>query len=343
MADPSSLCVVIPARNAAWCIDQCLSGLAVAGFGPHEIVVVDDASTDATAEIARKFGATVISNPTRSGAATSRNRGANQLDGEILFFVDADVVVHSDVRSRLLAFFSENPHIDAVFGAYDDSPSCPSPVSRYRNLLHHHVHSNGPSRPGSFWTGCGAVRRAGFDRLGGFDGSQRMMEDVEFGMRLTGDGSIVALDPALRGKHLKSWTVFGMARSDLFDRAIPWTRLMLFRRGLSAELNLGWGHRLSAALTAMIWLALMISPFAPFSLVVAAVGCILFIVINREVLLLVRRRAGDKAAIAAIALHMLHYTSALAGFAWVFLVEYIPHRMMLALSSVRHDPRRNPR
>jgi glycosyltransferase involved in cell wall biosynthesis len=343
MHDPTSLCVVIPARNAAWCIKECLSGLAVAGFAPNEIVVVDDGSTDATAALARCFGVSVVSNQMGSGAATARNSGAKVSVGDILFFVDADVVVHPDVRSRLSAFFSANPDIDAVFGAYDDSPSCTSPVSRYRNLLHHFVHIQGPSRPGSFWTGCGAVRRVTFNRLNGFNGSQRMMEDVEFGMRLTGDGGIVALDPALRGKHLKSWTVLGMARSDLFDRAIPWTRLMLFRRGLSAELNLGWGHRLSAALTAMIWLAVMVSPFAPSSLIVAAVGCIGFIFVNREFLLLVRRCAGDKAAIAASAFHMLHYISALAGFAWVFWVEYIPHRIKLAVSSIRHDQRSNTR
>lgn len=341
MPDPMSLCVVIPARNAAWCIEECLSGLAVAGFAPNEIVVVDDGSSDASAALARCFGVSVISNPIGSGAATARNSGAKESVGDILFFVDADVVVYPDVRSKLSEFFSANPDIDAVFGAYDDAPSCPSHVSKYRNLLHHYVHCQGPSRPGSFWTGCGAVRRVTFDRLGGFDGSQRMMEDVEFGMRMTDDGGVVALDPALRCKHLKSWTALGMARSDLFDRAIPWSRLMLFGRGLSAELNLGWRNRLSAALTAMIWLGLLVAPFAPVLLVVAAVSCIFFIVVNREFLFLVRRCAGDKAAVAAIAFHILHFTSALAGFAWVFLVEYIPRRMISAFNPFTRDPSRS--
>lgn len=311
-------------------MEQCLSGLAAAGFAPHEIVVVDDGSTDATAEISRRSGAVVISDPIGSGAAVSRNCGAKNAYGDILFFVDADVVVHPDVRSKLSAFFLENPGIDAVFGAYDDAPSCPSPVSKYRNLLHHYIHNQGPSRPGSFWTGCGAVRRMTFDRLGGFKGSQRMMEDVEFGMRLTDDGGIVALDPSLRGKHLKSWTVLGMARSDLFDRAVPWTRLMLFGRGLSSELNLGWRNRLSAALTAMIWLGLLIALLVPLWLIVAAIGLVCFLFVNREFFFLVHRCAGYKAAVAAVALHLLHYTSALAGFAWVFWVEYIPDRLVSA-------------
>jgi glycosyltransferase involved in cell wall biosynthesis len=330
MLKPHSFRVVIPARNAAWCIEECMSGLAAAGFEPNDIFVVDDGSKDATAALARNFGAVVISDPIGSGAAASRNRGAKEADVDILLFVDADVVVHPDLHSKLSALFSENPDIDAVFGAYDDSPSCPSPVSKYRNLLHHYVHSSGPSRPKSFWTGCGAVRRVTFDRLGGFDDSQRMMEDVEFGMRLTDDGGIVALDPALCGKHLKSWTVLSMARSDLFDRAIPWTRLMLFGGRLSAELNLGWKHRMSAALTAVIWLGLVIAPFVPSSLIVVAIAFFCFILTNRGFFLLVRRSAGGRAAIAAIALHMLHYTSALVGFSWVFAFEYIPRRILCA-------------
>lgn len=331
MSDPFSVRVVIPARNAAWCIEACLAGLDLAGFAPQDIIVVDDGSTDATAAVARQSGAVVISNAVGTGAAAARNRGAHASEGDLLFFVDADVVVNPDVKARLLAFFAANPDIDAVFGAYDDAPSCQAVTSQYRNLLHHHVHMSGPVRPGSFWTGCGAVRSTTFQRVGGFDATQRMMEDVEFGMRLIANGGIVALDRTLIGKHLKSWTMFGMARTDLFDRAIPWTRLILKGQGSSGELNLGWTHRLSAVLTAMIWLSLLAAPFWPLSLVIAAVLCAGFVAVNREFLLLVRRCAGTKAALAAIPLHMLHYTCAFAGFAWVLGVEYLPHRVGTAM------------
>ena len=331
MSDPLRLSVIVPARDAAWCIEACLAGLARAGFAAGDIVVVDDASTDATAALAQTFGAVVVTNTIGSGAAAARNRGAGVTRGDILFFVDADVVVHADVRSRLLAFFTAHPDVDALFGAYDNDPACPAPASKYRNLLHHYVHGKGPRRPGSFWTGCGAVRWTTFDRLQGFDDKQRMMEDVEFGIRLTKSGGVVALDPALCGQHLKSWTIRSIARTDLFDRAIPWSRLMLFGGGLSAELNLGGAHRLSAMLTALIWLGLLSAPFAPLALVLAVVCCAGFVILNREFLLLVRRCAGPKAAFAAIPLHMLHYTSALAGFAWVYLVEYLQGSLFSAL------------
>lgn len=332
MADTPSIRVIVPARNAAWCIQACVSGLIAAGFARSEVVVVDDGSTDGTAVLAEAIGVSVIACPVSLGAAAARNRGARDAKADILFFVDSDVVVHADAKSTLTAFFGTQPAFEAIFGAYDDSPACPRLTSKYRNLLHHYVHCQGPERPSSFWTGCGAVRRAAFERLGGFDERQRMMEDVEFGIRLTQSGGVVTLYSRLRGKHLKSWTLLGMARTDLFDRAIPWTRLLLFRTGLTKELNLDRAHRLSAALTALMGLGVALAPLAQFSLALSAVSGVAFIVVNREFLLLVRRAAGRRAALAAAPLHALHYSCALLGFGWVFVIEYLPRKALAMLA-----------
>ena len=339
MPDSLRIRVIVPAHNAAWCVVPCLSRLFSAGFERDEIIVVDDKSTDTTAALARQTGVTVVSQPLQHSAAAARNRGACGAEADILFFVDADVVVHSDVRERLLDFFRMHPGIDAVFGAYDDKPSCLSLTSKYRNLLHHYVHCQGPERPSSFWTGCGAVRRTAFERLGGFDERQRMMEDVEFGMRLKQAGGVVALYSRLQGKHLKSWSILGMARADLFDRAIPWSRLMLFGPGLSKELNMNREHRLSAVLTVLITVGIACAPFAPMGLALTAASSGAFVAVNRDFLLLVRRCAGRRAALAAVPLHLVHYASAVAGFGWVFTTEYLPRAALTAVtpSHVRSD------
>ena len=342
MSEGLRIRVIIPAHNAAWCIQACLSGLFSAGFERDEITVVDDSSTDATAALARQTGVTVVLQPSQLGAAAARNRGARDAEADILFFVDADVVVHSDVRERLLDFFRLQPGIDAVFGAYDDRPSCPSLTSKYRNLLHHYVHCQGPDRPGSFWTGCGAVLRTAFERLEGFDERQRMMEDVEFGMRLKQAGGVVALYSRLQGKHLKSWSVLGMARADLFDRAIPWSRLMLFGPGLSKELNMNREHRLSAVLTVLIGFGVACAPFAPAGLALTAASSAAFLAVNRDFFLLVRRCAGRRAALAAIPLHVLHYACAVAGLGWVFAIEYLPRRALSAVMPTHVRSRKLP-
>ncbi len=97
---------IVPAHNEeAWvgrCVSAIQSGLESLDE-PHEIIVVDDASSDATATIARQQGAQVIRVEHRQIAAT-RNAGARQARGDIFFFVDADTLanaaaIQSAVRS----------------------------------------------------------------------------------------------------------------------------------------------------------------------------------------------------------------------------------------------------
>ena len=101
-------------------------------------------------------------------------------------FVDADVEVHPDALERIRIAFSD-PATTAVFGSYDDSPSVPTTVSTFRNLLHHHVHQTNPGPTTSFWTGLGAVRRTAFEEIGGFDAERYRVpsiEDIDLGRRL---------------------------------------------------------------------------------------------------------------------------------------------------------------
>ena len=88
---------IVPAHNEeAWvgrCVSAIRSGLESLAE-PHEIIVVDDASSDATASIARQQGAQVIRVEHRQIAAT-RNAGARQARGDIFFFVDADTLVNA--------------------------------------------------------------------------------------------------------------------------------------------------------------------------------------------------------------------------------------------------------
>ena len=88
---------IVPAHNEeAWvgrCVTAIHSAMELVGE-QHEVIVVDDASTDATAAIARQQGAQVIRVEHRQIAAT-RNAGARQAQGDILFFVDADTLVNA--------------------------------------------------------------------------------------------------------------------------------------------------------------------------------------------------------------------------------------------------------
>ncbi len=318
------IAAVIPAFNAGWCIERSIHGLLQAGFAAEDVIVVDDGSTDRTSKLAVALGVRFIRLEANSGAAAARNAGAALAEGDIILFVDSDVVVRPDVRALVLAALGSSPGLDAVFGLYDDVPHCPGVTGRFRNLLHHHVHLHGPDQPHSFWTGCGAVRRSTFETLGGFDPRLRMMEDIEFGMRLTAAGGQVRIERQMRARHLKCWSLAGMIRMDLFDRAIPWSRLLLFRHGLFNELNLDVRHRLSAIALVLLGAGLGLALLNPNGLWLAGIAFLAFLLLNLSFHAFAFRRLGLLAGLAAIPLHLVHTLCAVTGFGWVFLTEFVP-------------------
>lgn len=343
---------VIPAYNAAQYIRRSVGGLLDAGFAADDIIVSDDASTDRTAQIASGLGVRVVSAPVNGGAAAARNAGTAATEADIILFVDADVVVYPDVRARVLATFQSSPGLDAVFGLYDDVPHCPGLVGRFRNMLHHHVHRNGPPRPHSFWTGCGAMRRSALESIGGFDPRLRMMEDVELGMRLSAAGGQIMLDRQMRSWHLKCWPLRGMIRMDLHDRAIPWSRLLLFRSGMIDELNIDQRHRAAAVAVVLMLAGLLLALLDWKWLLLSGAALLTFLLLNVSFHALMFRRAGLVAGLAAIPLHLVHTLCAITGFGWVFFAEYIPIRLFgrpvpESLSFILpmdcpHGPRRRP-
>lgn len=285
------LSVVIPATDAPPTLDRCLAALARS----DERHAVD-----------------VVTEPPGSGPAAARNAGARRCAGEILVFVDADVEVHPDALGRLRETLERDADLAAVFGAYDDRPAAATTVSRFRNLLHHHVHAGSPGPATTFWAGLGAVRREAFDAVGGFD-AQRYprpsIEDIELGMRLHAAGRRIVLDPAVRGTHLKRWTLASMLRTDLAARGAPWVALRLERGGEGGgALNLAWRQRLAAG-SAVVALAAALSGRGRL----AAAALAAMIAPNAGFYALLGRLGGPRLALSGVPLHLVHHLTAAAS------------------------------
>lgn len=208
-----------------------------------EVVLVDDGSTDGSGQLAQEYlpQARYMRLERAHGPAYARNLGAGVARGEVLVFQDSDVVARAEVLQGLVLELEGAPDFGAAFGAYDDAPASPRLVSRFRNLLHHFVHRSCAGPIPSFWSGFGAIRRVGFEAVGGFDAklfAQPSVEDIELGGRLWRAGYRAFLSPRWQVNHLKDWTFTGFARTDIHQRARPWTRLILEGKAVSDNLNL---------------------------------------------------------------------------------------------------------
>lgn len=103
--------VIVPVFNGGKCLEQCLDALLPSLYPFCEVIVVDDGSTDNSVEISRQRGASVYHMTRQSGPAAARNHGASKARGDVLLFVDADVVVRSDTLARIAMNFEKNPRL----------------------------------------------------------------------------------------------------------------------------------------------------------------------------------------------------------------------------------------
>lgn len=115
--------VIVPAFNAAATLDRCLHSLQAQSRLPAEVIVVDDASTDSTAEVAARHPVSLIRRPARGGAGAARSDGARVASGEIVAFLDADCLAPTDWVARLAAEFEADATLGGVGGLYDYPPS----------------------------------------------------------------------------------------------------------------------------------------------------------------------------------------------------------------------------
>jgi glycosyltransferase involved in cell wall biosynthesis len=318
------LSIIVPVFNGAATLRACLEALIEAPGPSREILVSDDGSQDNSVEIASSMGVSIIRSEVNRGVGAARNAAASRARAPILVFVDCDAVIHRDALNRMAAFLEVNPQFSAVFGSYDTKPTAPNFVSQYRNLLHHFTHQNGRFEAETLWTGLGAIRRSVFEHAEGFCEARPCLEDVELGLRLSSEGFRIALVPSLNCTHLKAWTLIGMAKTDLFSRALPWSTLLLERRRLTSDLNTNGNGRVGVASISLAATSLPLAAAWPgFGLVTLAVMALLMLSMQPLLQFFCRER-GVLFAARCVPCHFIHLLCASAGFLMA-LLHYLSH------------------
>lgn len=323
---PIDISVIMPTVFWSGTFERCaqrILTLMSASASNVEVVFVFDGDAPAAPAWLDRSGVTIVTTGVRSGPAVARNLAAQSARGEILFFVDADVELAPDAIECVQAAFDAEPDMVGLFGAYDDEPAADGIASVFRNLLHHHTHVSNPGEAGTFWSGCGAIRTAAFLDVGGFDEKYAFpsVEDIELGVRIATQGGRIVLDPEVRCKHLKHWTLASMVITDVVHRARPWTQLILNARCMPATLNLNWQNRLSSIFAVLIVAFLGASILVPAACW-AALACGLAVAaINYDFYRLCLKKRGVGFAVASFALHIFFFIYSSITFGAVLLHE----------------------
>jgi hypothetical protein len=198
MLGAPSFSVVIPVYNGAATLGRAIDSVLAQSWPAQEIIVVDDGSTDASAEVAASYGGVVqLIRQANAGVAAARNRGAAEAHGEWLTFLDADDWYYPDRLRWHAEWIARDPALDFLTGDYEYRRPDGTLIglSMEKTDLGRRLKSAANERgevlmqPGDLGefvadhfgdTHTLSVRRATFLALGGYPAGFKICEDVYF-------------------------------------------------------------------------------------------------------------------------------------------------------------------
>lgn len=184
---PGLISCIIPVFNGERFLGEALESILAQTYQPVEIIVIDDGSTDGTAEVAARYG-TQISylRQSNQGPATARNLGLSAAQGAFIAFLDSDDLWHTEKLSRQMARLQERPEIDLCFTRFQHFwvPELAEEAKRYQN----HPLSQPLS---AYLMSSLLVRRTVFETFGKFDDGRWYNENMIWFFRTAERGAII--------------------------------------------------------------------------------------------------------------------------------------------------------
>ncbi|MEU6808264.1 glycosyltransferase family 2 protein [Streptomyces sp. NPDC046831] len=302
--------VIIPNYNYEKTLPSCLDAVFAQTLQPLEVIVVDDASTDGSREIIRRYPCTLIENPGNSGVSAVRNRGAAASRGDVLFFVDSDVALAPDALENAVRVLTEDPGCGFVHGVpaaeplFDDGP-----VERYRMLHAHYFHRRSVGVVASAFFALGAVRREVFEAVGPLNERLRDSEDLEYSNRLHGRCRIRLTD-TVSGRHDDADSLRDLLR----EQARRAQLLIPFAAAHRAQKNAVRAHSMAGVLAVALTVATL--PLLPFAPVVPALCLLLAALSDPGLSRFVLRQRGPAFLVYFTGVHLLVQLSIVLGAAW---------------------------
>lgn len=209
--------IIIPMHNAADYIEKCLSGILSQSIKNLEVILVDDGSTDDTVEKAKKYGFRIVMLKDGGNPSKARNFGAKKASGNILVFVDSDIVLKPDSIEKIVSKVAEK-EVASVSGIYTKETPVDSFYSQLQNLILYYRLSKVSEFVTFTNSAFYAIKRDVFETIHGYNESMSYFEDVEIGHRLKKNGYKLRMDSSLSVTHLKNFDHWGLL-CDYFKKA----------------------------------------------------------------------------------------------------------------------------
>ena len=209
--------VIIIAHDQEDTISTCLKSALELDSDNYEVIVVDDCSQDRTGQIINRYPIKSIRLSRPSGPALARNRGAECACADILFFLDADILIAKNALSEILRAFQEYPLTKAVQGIYSQESVPKNIFTQYKDYFNNYknqgIESDYVRVVASY---CFAIKRETFFAVGKFDTqiSKATAEDNDLGYRLFESGNLVVLNRSLTATHLKRYSFKSLLKRD---------------------------------------------------------------------------------------------------------------------------------
>jgi glycosyltransferase involved in cell wall biosynthesis len=266
-----TISVIIPAYNAAETILPCLLSLRAQAFTPHEIIIVDDGSSDNTVEIAKSY-ATVIKNNRNKGAGGARNAGAAVASGEVLAFTDSDCVLPPLWLQKIFKALEEDG-VGAVAGGYLRHEG-KSFIGNFAHLELLRRRKNFKPYVETAPSNNFAVRRSIFDEIGGFPElfATASSEDIVFSFKISRKCKIRWLYDNGIGHHFRETVKGYFAQQHKFARDTV-VMYAVFPEIKKAKTHQGYLIYFEAMITVLTLLALF-KPWPWFLLGIFFLWCI---------------------------------------------------------------------
>ena len=176
--------VVIPAYNRAATIGRAIASVSKQTVAPHEIIVVDDGSDDATAEVVKTYDGVLLLRQNHQGVSAARNNGAMMSEGEWIAFLDSDDAWMPDKLEKQIRFHETHPELpisytDERWIRNGKEVPVAAKFAKYEGDIFERCLDDCIVAPSSVM-----VKKVFFDRFGGFDESFEVCEDYELWLRM---------------------------------------------------------------------------------------------------------------------------------------------------------------